>query len=567
MSNFERKDPFGTPLRSAVLHYFQWLTAVPPGSDKTDSNKGSKVLAAILEEFPELEKFAAPTLPVPELKVRFDSYPFHMSRLNFLENRVAFLEMVVQQGPPPGPRVYVPPPPQGTQPVAYRTRPPDSMPAPPPSIAATNKNVGPAVLRPPAASKQPPSAAASTQPASETTTASETTASETTPTNGKRKNPPDTTEISKGSQKKRKQRKKAPKTDQKNVVSWEERYEQLEHYQKGYGHCRVPERSVDVPGLGQWVKNQRRDYKGKKLTPEKIAKLEELKFQWVLQDKPHKTWEESYEQLEEFHRENGHTRVPRRTYKKNPSLGEWVHNQRFNYQKKVASLVETDRLKKLQEIGFEFTLYEERKSWDERFEQLVEFRRNHGHCNVPIPMEEKGNRKTIKQPNGETVALKREHDDEFTFANYVRNQKANYLKYKNGDHKALTQSRFKKLDDLGIGLESNQPSLAPKPPVEPGTNKVKWNTRLEQLRLYKERHGDCNVPHNWPENKKLAKWVKTQRENYRLRQDGNRVPIAPERIQALESLGFQWERGIRKGIEERASAGAASGQVENTTKT
>lgn len=476
MSNLEREAPcVSLPLRAAVLHYFQWLSTVPPPGTVTTNNtkRGSKVLAALLEEFPDLGMFAfGPAPPVPELKVRFDSYPFHMSRLHYLENRVALLEMMVLQGTPGTRSFHVPPPPpQGTQTAIPRSRPPASVPAPPSiAAAAANKKVGPTVLRPPAASKQPPSAAPSTQQAaSRVTTSSETTALETTPTNRKRKNPPNAAENSKDSQHERKKRKKAAKGDGLSVSAWKKRYEQLKQYHKDCGHCRVPDRYEHAPGLAGWVRYQRREYEEKKLTPEKFAKLKELDFQWVLPDsgRPHKTWEEHFQELKEFHRENGHTRVPRRTYKKNPFLGEWVHYQRRNYEKKSPFLLQSDKMKKLQEIGFEFQLPEKRKSWDERFEQLVQFRETHGHCNVPIPREKRENSdtvtpKTVKQANGETVVLRGKYDDKVTFAHFVRLQKVRYLKYKNGDRKALTESRFQKLHDLGFGMDSEQPSVAPK---------------------------------------------------------------------------------------------------------
>jgi hypothetical protein len=437
------------------------------------TKRGSKELVALLlEEFPDLGMFEfGPKPQVPELKVRFDSYPFHMSRLHYLENRVALLEMMVLQGTPGTRSLHVPPPPpQGTQTAIPTSRPPPaSVPAPPsiPAAAATKK-VGPTVLRPPAALNQPPSAAASTQqqqPASRATTSSETTALETSPTGRKRKNPPNAEKNSKDSKQERKKREKAAKGD-----GWTKRYEQLKQYHKDFGNCRVPDRYEDGPGLARWVRYQRREYEEKKLTPEKFAKLKELDFPWVLPDngRPHKTWEEHFEELKEFHRENGHTRVPRRTYKKNPFLGEWVHYQRRNYEKKSPFLLQSDKMKKLEEIGFEFQLPEKRKSWDERFEQLVQFRQTHGHCNVPIPREKRENSdtvtpKTVKQANGETVKLRGKYDDKVTFAHFVRLQKVRYLKYKNGDRKALTESRFQKLHDLGFGMDSEQlSSVAPK---------------------------------------------------------------------------------------------------------
>jgi hypothetical protein len=37
---------------------------------------------------------------------------------------------------------------------------------------------------------------------------------------------------------------------------WEVQYQQLLHFQNGYGHCWVPVRYTHVPSLGRWVEEQ-----------------------------------------------------------------------------------------------------------------------------------------------------------------------------------------------------------------------------------------------------------------------------------------------------------------------
>ena len=50
------------------------------------------------------------------------------------------------------------------------------------------------------------------------------------------------------------------------------------------------------------------------------------------------------------------------------------------------------RMEKLNAIGFEWNAeWRSVKSWDERYEQLIDFRRKHGHCNVPSTEEFKNN--------------------------------------------------------------------------------------------------------------------------------------------------------------------------------
>jgi hypothetical protein len=72
-----------------------------------------------------------------------------------------------------------------------------------------------------------------------------------------------------------------------------------------------------------------------------------------------------------------------------------------------------------------------------------------------------------------------------------------------------------------------------------------WEDRLGELVEYRKIHGHCNVPRKYNENAKLGMWVKNQRQTYSLHQDGKPSQITLSRIQALESLGFEWGFVVR----------------------
>jgi hypothetical protein len=67
-----------------------------------------------------------------------------------------------------------------------------------------------------------------------------------------------------------------------------------------------------------------------------------------------------------------------------------------------------------------------------------------------------------------------------------------------------------------------------------------WEDRLSEFANYRKLHGHCNVPRNYSENAKLGTWVATQRCQYSLHLKGKTSSITLPRIQALESLGFEW---------------------------
>jgi hypothetical protein len=68
-----------------------------------------------------------------------------------------------------------------------------------------------------------------------------------------------------------------------------------------------------------------------------------------------------------------------------------------------------------------------------------------------------------------------------------------------------------------------------------------WQDRFNELRHFADRHGHCLVPHNWKENLPLAKWVKRQRYQITLKNEGKHSTLTSERQQALEDLGFIWD--------------------------
>jgi hypothetical protein len=65
---------------------------------------------------------------------------------------------------------------------------------------------------------------------------------------------------------------------------------------------------------------------------------------------------------------------------------------------------------------------------------------------------------------------------------------------------------------------------------------------LSELADYRKIQGHCNVPNsNSNKNQKLANWVKTQRTQYRFHLEGKTSSMTLSHIQALASLGFEWD--------------------------
>ena len=63
---------------------------------------------------------------------------------------------------------------------------------------------------------------------------------------------------------------------------------------------------------------------------------------------------------------------------------------------------------------------------------------------------------------------------------------------------------------------------------------LSWEAPFAALKKYKKKHGDCNVPRHWTENKQLATWVSNHRANYKKGQ------LDKDKIKRLDDIGFVW---------------------------
>eukprot|EP00985_Skeletonema_marinoi_P012441 scaffold6003_cov126-Skeletonema_marinoi.AAC.1 len=173
-----------------------------------------------------------------------------------------------------------------------------------------------------------------------------------------------------------------------------DRLAELKAFKEEHGHTNVPSVYPTNPQLGNWVKEQRTQYRLKKegkqssMTNERIRELEAIGFVWVLQAKgPQVKWEERFAELKAFEKEHGHTNVPS-VYPTNPQLGNWVTEQRTHYRLKKEgkqSSMKNERIRELEAIGFVWVLQAKgpQVKWEERFAELKAFKEEHNHANVP----------------------------------------------------------------------------------------------------------------------------------------------------------------------------------------
>jgi hypothetical protein len=146
------------------------------------------------------------------------------------------------------------------------------------------------------------------------------------------------------------------------------------------------------------------------------------------------------------------------------------------------------------------------EKWDERFQELLQFREEYGHCLVPHNWA--GNKE---------------------LAQWVKRQRYQFKLRCDGQRNMLTDDRFQALEEVDFVWSSHH---------------ANWDDKFQELKDFSERHGHCNVPSRYAHNRQLSIWVRSQRRQYKLlgRAQGGKPAshMTEERFHKLLSLGFQF---------------------------
>ncbi|WP_210498210.1 helicase associated domain-containing protein, partial [Vibrio crassostreae] len=89
-------------------------------------------------------------------------------------------------------------------------------------------------------------------------------------------------------------------------------------------------------------------------------------------------WQNGLKELTEFKKEHGHCNVPQRYKIDKFNLGSWLSSRRTEFKKGNLSKQKVDALN---ELGVAWDVAEH--EWQNGLKELTEFKKEHGHCNVP----------------------------------------------------------------------------------------------------------------------------------------------------------------------------------------
>ena len=198
-------------------------------------------------------------------------------------------------------------------------------------------------------------------------------------------------------------------------ASWEKMFAELKEYRNKHGDCNITANyRVNNLSLGNWVQRQRQKYKIKQLSEDQIKRLEDTGVKWSLKVSK-LPWDEMFAELEKYKENYGNCNVPS-SWQENKVLASWVVRQRKKFRNDKLS---DDCIELLEYIGFMWNPHE--ANWEEMFDALIEYKKDHGDCNVPSTWKEN------KQ-----------------LARWTTKQRQ---KYRDGK---LSDDRIKRLEDIGF---------------------------------------------------------------------------------------------------------------------
>jgi Helicase associated domain len=99
--------------------------------------------------------------------------------------------------------------------------------------------------------------------------------------------------------------------------------------------------------------------------------------------------------------------------------------------------------------------------------------------------------------------------------------------FQDGIPSSIDQKRIDMLNELGFTWDAQEAS---------------WERQMDELRVFHEKYGTCDVSRSDKDHRKLYRWIREQRRIYRDRNaTGQTGGLSEKRITALKSVGFVFD--------------------------
>lgn len=269
---------------------------------------------------------------------------------------------------------------------------------------------------------------------------------------------------------------------------WIGMFLELVDYKNKNGHANVPAKYPLNKSLGYWVRRQRLVYHEGTMDLKRENLLYMIGFNFRLM--AFHDWDNMYTKLLKFQKQFGHTNVTESN--SDSQLQNWLVYQRKLYWK---GKLHHSKIKKLKSAGVEMK-NKTINRWEEMFDELVLFKKEHGHLLV--------------------------------CSSYgAKNELVNFMKVLRRTKDTMSKERKEKLNDLGFNWNPQQSVTAL---LNKERANEQWLIRYEELKEYKQQFGTCYIVTTSKNYKSLANWVSIQRTHI--------SKLSKERISLLNEIDF-----------------------------
>ncbi|TKG95104.1 hypothetical protein EYV94_10340 [Puteibacter caeruleilacunae] len=293
-----------------------------------------------------------------------------------------------------------------------------------------------------------------------------------------------------------KQFKKTHDMDNKYENRWLTWYNHLIDYYNENGHANVPMSTMTHATLKEWIRRNQRRYSKGKLDSNKEELLQILGISYRI-PKPEEHWEEMYARLVKYKAEVGNVRITRTN--KDKELFHWISGQRYRYWK---GKLEVSKIMRLKQVGVNMR-HKTLNLWEEKYSQLVEFKKKHGHLYVCRTL-------------GASSEL-------VEFARTQRRAKDN-----------MSNERKKLLNKIDF-MWKIDPTIRDR--ILKERKYKQWLVRYDELKAYKKRYGTSYISPKSEKHKSLSLWITKQRRK--------RDVLEPKKIRLLKEVDFFKDNGIK----------------------
>lgn len=276
-----------------------------------------------------------------------------------------------------------------------------------------------------------------------------------------------------------------------NMELWNERYQRLVGFIEQHGRQPSPTaEDDDERSLAIWFRNERIKMRDEKLSPEQVEKFVAIGAVPVgRREVQVSRWEDRFEQFKSFRKQ--HDRFPTKgsTDDDEIELARWLQEQRSRMRDQE---LRPERIALLQAEGVEPA--EPRVSWDERYAQVLTFRKEEKR--MPICRAEEGLEKSLGFWLREQAVKLRDNE--------------------------LTPEQAGKLTEIGVE------------PTRRRDWEIRWETRYRAFALFLEQNQ--RMPSSYSEEeaeRDLKKWLDTQQHKMR---DGK---LTPEQEEKMKGMGVE----------------------------